>query len=189
MLKHIKLLFISFILLQLFGCPAAISGGGAVGIDTAADRRTPGIITEDTTIELKAFGAIQNFKEEVSSSVVSYNGHVLILGQVQNQEVKAKIENKVKEITNVKSVTNELTVGPIASISARAEDTLITSNVKARLFKENKVSPFHVKVITENKIVYLMGILTEKEAKEAEDIAKNTSKVTKVVKLFEYINK
>jgi osmotically-inducible protein OsmY len=80
-------------------------------------------------------------------------------------------------------------VDSIASISSRAEDTLITSNVKARLFKENKVSPFHVKVITENKVVYLMGILNEKEAKEAEDIAKNTSKVTKVVKLFEYINK
>lgn len=189
MLKHAKLLFISLIILQLLGCPAAIIGGGVIGIDTAVDRRTPGIITEDTTIELKAFGAIQNFKEEVSSSVVSYNGHVLIVGQVQNQEVKTNIENKVKEIANVKSVINELTVSPIASMSARAEDTLITSNVKARLFSENKVSPFHVKVITENKIVYLMGILTEKEAKEAEDIAKNSKKVAKVVKLFEYINK
>jgi osmotically-inducible protein OsmY len=95
----------------------------------------------------------------------------------------------VKEITNVKSVTNELTLDPIASISARAEDALITSSVKARFFKENKVSPFHVKVITENKVVYLMGILTEKEAEEAENIAKNTNKVTKVVKLFEYIKK
>jgi len=59
MLKHIKLLFISFILLQLMGCPAAIIGGGAIGIDTAADRRTPGIITEDTTIELKAFARLK----------------------------------------------------------------------------------------------------------------------------------
>jgi osmotically-inducible protein OsmY len=189
MLKYIKLLFISFILLQLFGCPAAIIGGGAIGIDTAADRRTPGMIAEDTTIELKAFGAIQNIREEVSSSVISYNGHVLIVGQVQNQDIKTKIENKVKEITNVKSVYNELTIDPITSISSRAEDALITSNVKARLFKENKVSPFHVKVVTENKIVYLMGILNDKEAKEAEDIAKNTSKVAKVIKLFEYINK
>ncbi len=91
MLKHIKLSFTAFILLQLLGCPAAIIGGGALGIDTAVDRRTPGMITEDTTIELKAFSAIQNFKEEISSSVVSYNGHILILGQVQNQEVKTKI--------------------------------------------------------------------------------------------------
>jgi len=70
-------------------------------------------------------------------------------------------------------------------MSGRAQDTLITSNVKARLFKENKVSPFFVKVVTENKNVYLMGILTENEAKEAEAIAKNTSQVNQVIKLFE----
>jgi len=82
---------------------------------------------------------------------------------------------------------NDLTIGSVNSLSARAEDTLITSNVKARFFKENKVSPFYVKVVTENKVVYLMGILNEKEAKEAEEIAKNTYRVTKVVKVFEYI--
>ena len=59
--------------------------------------------------------------------------------------------------------------------------------MKARFFRENKVSPFYVKVVTENKAVYLMGILNEKEAKEAEEIAKNTNKVTKVVKVFEYL--
>jgi osmotically-inducible protein OsmY len=187
MLKFIKLLFVSFVLLQLCGCPAAIIGGGALGIDTIADRRSPGIIAEDSNIELKAFAAIQHFKEQVNSSVISYNGNVLIVGQVQNQEVKSKIESQIKEMANVKSVINELTVGPASSISSRAEDTLITSNVKARFFKENKVSPFYVKVVTENKVVYLMGILTEKEAKEAEEITKNTSKVSKVVKLFEYL--
>jgi osmotically-inducible protein OsmY len=65
---------------------------------------------------------------------------------------------------------------------------LITSNVKARFFKENKVPPFYVKVVTEDKVVYLMGILTEAEAQEAENITKNTSQVTKVVKLFELIS-
>jgi osmotically-inducible protein OsmY len=73
-------------------------------------------------------------------------------------------------------------------MSGRAQDTLITSNVKARFFKENKVSPFFVKVVTENKNVYLMGILTENEAKEAEAIAKNTSQVNQVIKLFEIIS-
>jgi hypothetical protein len=98
-----------------------------------------------------------------------------------------KIENEIKSIANVKSVTNELIIGPISSASRRAEDTLITSNVIARFFKENKFSPFNIKVVTEDKVVYLMGIVSEKEAKEAEDITKNTSKVTKVVKLFEYL--
>ena len=187
MLKHIKLLFISFILLQLMGCPAAIIGGGAVGIDTAADRRTPGVILEDSNIELKAFATIQKLQGDIHTNVTSYNGHVLVLGQVPSEEIKSKITDQIKVLPNVKSVMNDLTIGPVNSLGARSEDTLITSNVKARFFKENKVSPFYVKVVTENKIVYLMGILTEKEAKEAEDIAKNTNKVTKVVKVFEVL--
>lgn len=187
MLKHIKLLFISFVLLQLFGCPAAIIGGGAVGIDTAADRRTPGVILEDSNIELKAFAGIQKLEGDIHTNVTSYNGHVLVLGQVPSEEIKSKITDQIKALANVKSVMNDLTIGPVNSLAARSEDTLITSNVKARFFKENKVSPFYVKVVTENKVVYLMGILTDKEAKEAEEIAKNTSKVSKVVKVFEYI--
>jgi osmotically-inducible protein OsmY len=87
----------------------------------------------------------------------------------------------------VKTVTNELTISPVATIASRAQDTLITSNVKARFFRENKVSPFFVKVVTENKIVYLMGILNEEEAHEAERIARSASQVVKVVKLFEII--
>jgi osmotically-inducible protein OsmY len=187
MLKHLKLFFISFVLLQLLGCPAAIIGGGAIGIDTMADRRTPGVILEDSNIELKAFANIQKLKGDIHTNVTSYNGHILVLGQVPSEEIKSTITDQIKALANVKSVLNELTIGPVNSLSARAEDTLITSNVKARFFRENKVSPFFVKVVTENKAVYLMGILNEKEAKEAEEIAKNTNKVTKVIKVFEYL--
>ena len=159
MLKHIKLFFISFVLLQLFGCPAAIIGGGAIGIDTLADRRTPGIILEDSNIELKAFAGIQKLKGDIHTNVTSYNAHVLVLGQVPSEEIKSTITDQIKALANVKSVMNELTIEPVNSLSARAEDTLITSSVRARFFKENKVSPFFVKVVTENKVVYLMGIL------------------------------
>jgi osmotically-inducible protein OsmY len=109
------------------------------------------------------------------------------VGQVPNEGIKNQIGSSINSLPNVKSLTNELTVGPVASIATRAQDTLITSNVKARFFKENKVSPFFVKVVTEYKTVYLMGILTEAEAMEAETIAKNTSQVGKVIKLFEII--
>lgn len=176
-------------LLFLTGCPAAIIGSGAVAIDTTADRRTHGIILEDSNIEFKAFSLIQKIEGDMHTNVTSYNGHVLIVGQVPTELVKIKIGKSIQSLANVKSVTNELTIGPTISISGRAQDTLITSNVKARLFKENKVSPFFVKVVTENKIVYLMGLLTEDEAREAEAIAKNTSQVNKVVKLFEIISR
>jgi osmotically-inducible protein OsmY len=102
-------------------------------------------------------------------------------------EIKTKIASSIRALPNVKSLCDELTIGPVASLSVKAQDTLITSNVKARFFKENKVSPFYVKIVTENKVVYLMGILNKEEAKEAETIAKNTSQVSKVVTLFEVI--
>lgn len=173
--------------LLLTGCPAAIIGGGAVAIDTTADRRTHGVILEDSNIELKSFALIQKIEGDIHTNVTSYNGHVLILGQVPSDEIKTKIGSSIKALPNVKSLSNELTIGPVASLSTRGQDTLITSNVKARFFKENKVSPFYVKIVTENKVVYLMGILNKEEAKEAETIAKNTSQVTKVVTLFEII--
>ena len=182
-----RYIFLFFLLPLLTGCPAAIIGSGAVAIDTTADRRTHGIILEDSNIELKAFANIQKLKGDIHTNVTSYNGHILVLGQVPSEEIKSTITDQIKALANVKSVMNELTIGPVNSLSARAEDTLITSNVKARFFRENKVSPFFVKVVTENKAVYLMGILNEKEAKEAEEIAKNTNKVTKVIKVFEYL--
>ena len=184
-----RYLLVFLALLFLTGCPAAIIGSGAVAIDTTADRRTHGIILEDSNIEFKAFSLIQKIEGDMHTNVTSYNGHVLIVGQVPTELVKIKIGKSIQSLANVKSVTNELTIGPAISISGRAQDTLITSNVKARFFKENKVSPFFVKVVTENKIVYLMGLLTEDEAREAEAIAKNTSQVNKVVKLFEIISR
>ena len=184
-----RYLLVFFAFLFLTGCPAAIIGSGAVAIDTTADRRTPGIILEDSNIEFKAFSLIQKIEGDMHTNVTSYNGHVLIVGQVPTELVKIKIEKSIQSLANVKSITNELTIGPALSISGRAQDALITSNVKARFFKENKVSPFFVKVVTENKIVYLMGLLNEHEARDAEEIAKNTSQVNKVIKLYEIISR
>ena len=186
-MRFIQLTFLLFVSILLTGCPAAIIGGGALAIDTTMDRRTHGIILEDSNIELKAFTLIQKIEGDIHTNVTSYNGHVLVVGQVPNETIRNQIGSSIKLISNVKSIMNELTVGPVTSIAIRAQDTLITSNVKARFFKENKVSPFFIKIVTENKTVYLMGILTDEEAKEAETIAKNASQVNKVVKLFEII--
>ncbi len=180
-----RYILIFFVALCLTGCPAAIIGSGAVAIDTTADRRTHGIILEDSNIEFKAFSLIQKIEGDIHTNVTSYNGHVLIVGQVPTDKIKIQIGNSIESLPNVKSISNELTIGPVISISGRAQDTLITSNVKARFFRENKVPPFFVKVVTENKAVYLMGILSKEEAKEAEAIAKSTSQVSKVVTLFE----
>jgi osmotically-inducible protein OsmY len=70
-------------------------------------------------------------------------------------------------------------------MSGRANDSFITSKVKARLLDARGVSPVHVKVATEAGTVYLMGVVTEQEAEQAVELARTTGGVRKVVKIFE----
>lgn len=173
---------------QITACVPVIVGGAAAGGVMAADRRTSGTYVEDENIELKATKNIYDALGETSHiNITSFKGNVLITGEVPDESTKTKTGNIVLAIENVKSITNELTVGPKSSISSRANDSFLTSKVKAQFVSENRFQANHVKVVTENSVVYLMGYVTQKEADDAVEIARNTSGVTSVVKVFEYI--
>ena len=118
----------------------------------------------------------------------SYNGVVLLSGEVPNSEIAASIGNLAKNTERVRSVHNELVVGPNTTLQERSSDTFITSKVKSRFVEANKFSATHVKVVTERGIVYLMGIVRRDEGDAAAQIASTTSGVVRVVKLFEYMN-
>lgn len=173
---------------QITACVPVIVGGAAAGGVMAADRRTSGTYVEDENIELKATKNIYDALGETSHiNITSFKGNVLITGEVPDDSTKTKTGNIVLAIENVKSITNELTVGPKSSISSRANDSYLTSKVKAQFVSENRFQANHVKVVTENSVVYLMGYVTQKEADDAVEIARNTSGVTSVVKVFDYI--
>ena len=154
----------------------------------AVDRRSSGIYLEDQNIEMKASKNIADniAKNDIHFNLVSYNRNVLITGEAINEETKTKAGDITKRIDNVRSVTNELAIGPKTELDSRTHDTYITSKVKTKILAENAFPSNTVKVVTENSVVYLMGILNHKEADIAADIAKNTEGVTKVVKVFEY---
>lgn len=173
---------------QITACVPVIAGGAAAGGAMAADRRTSGVYVEDENIELKAEKKIGDVVTNLSHvNVTSYKGNVLLTGEVADAATKAAVENTVKVIESVRNVTNELVVGPKSSISSRADDSYITSKVKGQFVTENKFQANYVKVVTENSVVYLMGYVTHAEADAAAEIARNTSGVTKVVKVFEYM--
>ncbi len=94
----------------------------------------------------------------------------------------------MKSIEHVRAITNEITVAPKTDISSRSNDTYLTSKVKTKFLAENQFPANYVKVVTENSAVYLMGIVTKAEADAAAAIASNTDGVSRVVKVFEYIN-
>ena len=173
----------------LQGCfPLAVTSVGTAAL-VATDRRTAGTYLEDETIEWKVFGRLREGFSGAHVNATSYNRRVLLTGEAPNEELKKKIEEAVRTIENVKEVTNELQVAGASSIASRGNDSIVTSNVKARMVNNGRFSPQHVKVLTEAGTVYLMGLVTPQEGDAAVEIARNTSGVVRVVKVFEYTGK
>lgn len=173
------------VLLQ--GCmPVAMVGAGAAVV-AFEDRRTTGAQVEDETIEVRAGNRIDDrFGNRVHVNVTSYNRYVLLTGEVADEAARGEIENIARSVTNVRGVTNDLQVAGISSATSRSNDTFITTSVKTRFINSGKFNAVHVKVVTEASVVYLIGVVTEQEAADAVELARTTSGVRKVVKMFEY---
>jgi osmotically-inducible protein OsmY len=185
-MRRLAALVVLVPMMLLAGCPVAIIGGGAAAISTIEDRRTSGTIFDDDGIESQVRRALrQRYGDNTHVNVTSFNRSVLLTGEVPEEARRVEIEKLVQGVGNVRSVTNDLQVAAPSSLSARANDSLITTKVKGRLLDSNKVSPLHVKVVTEAGVVYLMGIVTEHEANDAVEVARTTGSVIKVVRIFE----
>ena len=182
------LIFTLLLVTQLNGCAGVLFGGAVTGAAVANDTRTAGSVIEDQTIELKATELIwkdAELKEQSHISTTSFNQIVLLTGQTPTQEMRDRAEAKVEGIEKVRHVYNELAIAAPNSLSARSSDTVLTAKVKAKLIAAENVDGTKVKVVTENGVVYLMGLLTGTRADDAAAAASTVGGVQKVVKLFE----
>jgi osmotically-inducible protein OsmY len=167
--------------------PAVIAVGAGGAALVATDRRTTGTQVDDEGIELKvANQARSQYGDRIHLNVTSFNGVVLLTGEVPDQGVWASLGNIAKNTEKVRLVHNELVVAPNTELGSRTNDTYITSKVKTRMIEANKFQPNVVKVVTERGIVYLMGIVTRPEGDAAGEIAATTEGAARVVKVFEY---
>tara|TARA_B100000795_G_scaffold241724_1_gene204615 strand:+ start:261 stop:854 length:594 start_codon:yes stop_codon:yes gene_type:complete len=186
-------LFVLFILFitQLVGCaPATL-----LAIPQSfADRRSTGAQITDNKIFLAAWNPIQVITEKEKQkshfNLTVFNKAIIIVGEVPSEDVKTKITQALLKIKNVKTVHNKIAVGLACTFKQRAKDTITTSNVKTRMFLDlkNDLHPIHVKIMTENDVIYLLGLVNDKEADEAIRIAKSSKGVKLVVPLFELDN-
>ena len=172
----------------LAGCvPVLIAGAAGGAAMVATDRRSAGAQVDDESIELKiTTQAGSEFGERIHLNVTSYNGIVLLTGEVPDQAALTSVGNLAKNTEKVRVVHNEMVVGPNSDFSARSNDTYITSKVKTRMLEANKFPPNVVKVVTERSVVYLMGIVSKEEGDAAAEIAATTAGVARVVKFFQY---
>jgi osmotically-inducible protein OsmY len=174
-------------LFLLQGCIEMTLVGAGMAVATVEDRRTTGTQLEDRGIELRAANRIDDrFGERVHVNVTSFNRYALLTGEVPDEPTRTEAETLTRGVPNVLGVSNDLQVAGKSSTTSRSNDTLITSKVKTRFADANRFNIFHVKVVTEAAVVYLLGIVTEEEAAAAVEIARTTAGVRKVVKMFEY---
>ena len=190
-LKKLAFIFAGAMLLQ--GCVAAAIGGAAVAGATkvATDPRTVGTQIDDETLEERVKSAIykdQQIKSEARISITSYSGRVLLTGQVPNDNLREIATSLAKGVQNVNDVYNEVRVGPKVSFSQISKDAWITSQIKSKMLVDSKVKTSDVKVITENNEVFLLGNVTHDQGNAAAEVARNVSGVTKVGKVFNYLN-
>ena len=190
MKKLVLLSVLGLALSQLTGCAALVVGGAATGAAVSVDRRTASTVIADQEIELRAFKRLREAfpSDTIDVSTTSYNRQVLLTGQVPDEPTRGKVEAIVRPIPDVRTVFNETVISPKISLTTEGTDTTITAQVKARMVQDNRVPGLHVKVVTEMGVVYLMGLVTRAEANAAAEVASLTSGVTRVVKLFEYID-
>lgn len=189
--RQLRCLLAGGMLLSLSGCFALVATGAATGALVAHDRRTTGTIVEDQSIELKAYRTISGLEDDIDDdshvTVVSYNNNVLLVGQTPNANRKDAIADAVKDIPKIRKIYNEIQIASPTSLMTRSSDTWITTKIKAEMLISRDIDPTRIRVTTEDGVVYLMGIVRPTEEHEAVEIARRTSGVKKVVKMFEYI--
>ena len=175
---------------SLAGCaPLVIGGGAVVGTLMATDRRTTGTQVEDEGIEMRTASRIrETLGDRVHVNVTSYNRQVLLTGEVPTAADGQKVEQIAQGVDNVRSVVNDLGVMPASSLTQRSRDAFISTKVRASLVDAKDLSANAFKVVTERDVVYLLGRVTQREAKRSAEIARGVDGVRKVVRVFEVIS-
>ena len=181
--------FVLVLSMGMTGCAGLLVGGAATGAAVANDARTTGTLIEDQAIEIRASRAPSRDEEidqQAHINVTSYNEVVLLTGQAPNETLRDRAGRIVASVSKVRHVYNEIEVAAPSSILSRSNDTMLGTKVKAKLFTLSDFDATRVKVVAENDVVYLMGILTQKESDKVAEYVSRIGGVQRVVKLFEY---
>lgn len=186
--KTLAIVFISALFPILEGCDTVAAGTAVTGASIAQDRRSVGTLVDDKSIQLKAKETIEDIGRKdpaVHVSAICYNNSVLLVGQVPSERMRTEMQHEIARINKVRNVNNEITVQAPTSMLTRSSDSLITTKIKSEMAVTQDINPNRIKVVTEDGIVYLMGIVKDQEDEIAVDIARHTKGAKKVVKIFD----
>jgi osmotically-inducible protein OsmY len=173
------------------GCSNIISATTDEPIRPDPGKRTFGTMIDDEQLETIARVNLNKADPALEAShinVVAYNGIVLLTGQVPSQQLRTLATNTVVTLPKVRQVFNEMQIQGKTSLLARTNDTWLTTKVKTKLISHKDIDSGRIKIVTEDGVIYLMGMLSRVQAEKAAEVARTTGGVQKVVKAIEYID-
>lgn len=194
MTRLLTSLAIAGLALGLAGCAAIVAGGAVTAMATAHDRRSTADVFKDNRLELSIMDTINRDKDLALRNhvaVVSHNRVVLVIGEVRTPELKERALGIVRSFDDVRRVVDELQVREPAPFGTGARDAAVTARAKTALLDIVDLPGFdatRVNVTTRDGVVYLMGLVTEEEGDRVATLISRLSGVTRVVKVFEYID-
>lgn len=171
--------------------PIAIGAAAVTSVSVVHDRRTVGSLIDDQLIETKAKYFLVTdigLKGDTHFNVTSVNGVVLLTGETPTPDQRTLAVNIVRDLPQVRQVVNEVQILSKSSWPDRTTDSWITGKVKTNLLDTKNLDPTRIKVVTSDRNVYLMGLVTSIEGDFAAESARNVNGVHKVIKVFEYID-
>lgn len=175
-------------LIALTGCAKVVYQVQGEKPVEESDSRTFGEVIDDNTLETQVKVSILQADEQLKDArirVMAFHGKILIVGQVPSDELKTKVTEAAKPLSKVRSIHNELSVGENIGVNIRASDSWLATKVKSRMFTTDNFPSRKIDIVTENGVIYLMGILDGETAAQAGQIASEVNGVQKVVMLFE----
>jgi osmotically-inducible protein OsmY len=178
--------------LSISGCSSVLTATRDKPIEDDRGTRTFGSKIDDSLIETKVAVNVAKANPDLDEGshivVSSFNGILMLAGQTPRADLKALAEQAASSVQRVKKVNNELQVIAPSSLLARNNDAWLTTKIKTQMLTDNTIPGSRIKVVTENGIVYLLGLVTQQEATRATNLVQGVSGVQKIVKLFEYID-
>ncbi|WP_286234539.1 BON domain-containing protein [Thalassotalea sediminis] len=175
---------------MLQGCVAAAVVGVVGGASVVTDNRSIGNQIDDQKIEIAAHAKLANvagISDNTHLQVVSVNGKVLVVGQAPNTYLKDLAIKTINQVNGVDYIHDQIRISNVTSLATRSNDVWLTSKVKTALFKKDDFDANNVKVVTENGEVFLMGLVSNKLASSAVEIARHVGGVNRVFKMFEIV--
>lgn len=184
------LLFFSLISM-ITGCSAILDLTKNEPLDVNPQQRTFGAWVDDISIKTTVSHNVEKSHPDLDRShidVNSFNGVVLLTGEIPNAEVRAIASEQAQRVPGVRIVHNELAIRDNTSFFSRLGDGFLHKRIKLKLRGLSELRGINIDVIVEDNVAYLMGIVTRQQGDVAAERASLTSGLRQVVKVFEYVD-